>query len=61
MRWYQCVAYFFGGPPREHAPPTSVTGSWGTPSRVRFASPPGQRFGGRDEGAATRQSGRLFS
>jgi hypothetical protein len=61
MRWYQCVAYFFGGAFLANTLPRLGNGSWGTPFRVRFASAPWEGFGGRDEGAVPRQSGQLFS
>ncbi|MGO9837770.1 MAG: hypothetical protein ACLP1X_26580 [Polyangiaceae bacterium] len=52
MRWYECVAYFFGA-----FLANTLGGTFQSPVRVTA----GEGSGGRDEGAATRQSGGLFS
>jgi len=42
MRWYQYVAYFFGGAFLANAVPHLVNGISGRPFQSPFASPPGQ-------------------
>jgi len=42
MRWYHCVAYFFGGAFMANAVPHFVSGVTGHPFQSPFASPPGQ-------------------
>lgn len=42
MRWYHCVAYFFGGAFLANAIPHFVNGASGHPFQSPFASPPGE-------------------
>jgi hypothetical protein len=42
MRWYHCVAYFFGGAFLANAVPHFVNGVSGRPFQSPFASPPGE-------------------
>jgi hypothetical protein len=42
MRWYQYVAYFFGGAFLVNAIPHFVSGVTGHPFQSPFASPPGE-------------------
>jgi hypothetical protein len=42
MRWYHCIAYFFGGAFLSNAVPHFVNGISGHPFQSPFASPPGE-------------------
>jgi hypothetical protein len=41
MRWYHCVAYFFGGAFLANSVPHLVNGISGSPFQSPFATPPG--------------------